>query len=307
MNYIEKSSTIYKKALYLQQIGEPFTLKRINNKFRLTSEYFGDSSSQANRKIPSKELGFIRRVRNYIMKNEVYANFIDNLYYPSDIKYVDVSRKKPNSEFLDCVEIDIDEAYWKTAYSLGVISKSLYREGSKENGKISKLCRLISLGSLAKKEYSYFFNGKQLRKTTERSVLTENIWYSICKRISDVMHEAKLIAGENFLLYWVDGIYVKNDPIVIEKIMDCFSSYGYEVKTIRGLHVLYDSEKVIVESTSENSNELSKRPFFISKKHPPVSYFTDEQLRDTALKYSQYGVMDDIDDSQILNQFNDEN
>jgi len=290
MTKVQKSFTIIKKALYLQKIGKEFTLSKINNSFKLKSEYFGNLTSSSDRKLPAIELGYIKRVRNHIMKNFIYENFIENLYYPKDIDYVDVDKKAPDIIIEDVIEIDIDEAYHRTAFLLKVIPEDLYKEGSKETGKISKLGRLIALGSLARKEDKYRFEGGRLRKETIRSQLTENVWYSICKRVADLMQEAKEIAGNDFILYWVDGIYVVNKPEVVDKIIKLFAQFDYEIKTRDNLSVKYTNDQILI--TDNNTNKT--RPFFIPKITTRKSHFTDEKLKEVTLEYSKYGAIEPI-------------
>ena len=300
MAKVEKSKSILEKALYLSKKGDEFTLRKINNSFTLESKWFGNCSSSANKKIAPIELGFIKRVKNYIIKNMVYDNFMETLYYPIDIMYVEVKKYPPETEFKRIVEIDIDEAYWKTAQNLKVISPELYEEGSKEFGKISKLGRLVSLGSLAKKEMIYSYQGSRLiRSEVKRSTLTENIWYSICKRVSDVMFEARNIAGENFVLYWVDGIYIEYNEKKIQEITKMFKSYGYDVKVKDNYKAFYTENKVVVEDLNNPDTEKNQRQFFIAKQARKNTYFTDDQLKKTALKYSKYGAMDDLDEDEL--------
>lgn len=293
MSKVQSSDIIIQKALYLKSLGEEFTLTKINNSFKLESEYYGRLSSSSNRKIPPIELGFIRRVRNHVINNQIYEQFISKLYYPKDINYVAIKKRESGYEVDDVVEIDIDEAYYKTAFNLGVIDTKLYLEGSKENGKISKKGRLIALGSLARKEEHYHFVGDRLRRETTRSVLTENVWYSICKRVSDLMHQAKVIAGDDFIIYWVDGIYIKNNPAKIEKIIKLFNESKYDAKIRSNLSVKFTDDKVLIKDKSSNK----ERPFFIPKSTTKKSYFTDQKLREIALEFSKYGVLDDINES----------
>lgn len=292
---VENSTTIHDKALYLHEIGEPFVLKKINSTFTLECEYFGNSSSRASQKLTGKELAFIKKVKKYIRDNDIDLKFLEKNYFPNDIQYVKIKKHPKDYYFKDCIEIDIDQAYWITAYQLGVISKEIYEQGSKEKGNISKLARLVSLGSLAKKTSIYYFDGKRLRKETERSDETENIWYSICKRLSDAMVEASKIAKEDFYLYWVDGIYVKNNPDTVNNVISVFEKYGYNVKTKNSLEIRYDEERVYVEDINASPDKKKKiRPFFIKKNNQDINYYTDKELQNIALTYSKYGVVDDI-------------
>jgi hypothetical protein len=287
---IEKSRTIHDKALYLSELGEEFTLTRINSTYKLESEYFGYSQSQGDTRLTPKELGFIKRVKNHIMKNEVYKNFLDPLYHPLDIKYVDVKKRDPETTIDNVIEIDIDEAYWRTSNILGVINDRLYNEGSKQNKTISKLTRLIALGSLAKKIERYKFRGTRLVKhEIIRSTTTQNVWYSICKRVGDLMHEASELAKDNFVLYWVDGIYIKNDPDLVKQIVKIFESNGYAVKFKENLVAKYTEEYVLI---MDPANE-KQRPFYMSKSDRKKPYFTDKKLKEVAKKYSQFEAIEE--------------
>jgi len=295
MAKVESSKVIFQKAMYLSDKGEGFTLTKVNNSLKLESDWFGDSSSSPNRKLPPEELGFIKRVRNHVIRERIYEQFIDHLYFPIDIRYVDVCKHIPESKFENVIEIDINQAYWETAFKLGVISESLYKEGGKSSKKISKIGRLISLGSLARKEVKYTYQGRKLIKDkTTRSDLTENIWYSICKRVSDLMSEAKDIAGEDFILYWVDGIYLKYNSGKVAQKVKMFKEYDYEVEFKEKLIVTYSEDQVVVFDPSNPNPKTNSRRFFLSKKKRENHYYTDTELRETALKYSKYGAVDDI-------------
>jgi len=296
MRTIENSTTIHDKALYLHEIGEPFILKKINSTFTLECEYFGNSSSRPSQKLTGKELAFIKKIRKHINDNDIDLKFLDKNYFPNDIQYVLIDKKPKNSIYDNCIEIDIDQAYWITALKLGIITEEIFYEGSKEKGNISKLARLVSLGSLAKKTSVYYFDGKRLRKETERSEQTENIWYSICKRLSDAMLEASKVANDDFFLFWVDGIYVKNNTDTVKNVIDVFKKYGYNIKTRENLKITYDDERVYVEDEIAPDNSKKKvRPFFMKKDNQEINYYTDKELRNIALQYSKYGVVDDIE------------
>lgn len=288
MAEIEKSEVIYKKALRLAKLDKEFKLIKVNNTFHLESEYFGNSTSRRSTKMNPSELGFIKRVKNYVVKNEIYLNFVENFYNPKDIRYISISRKKPASIYENIIEIDIDEAYWKTSHILGVINDAIYHEGSKSGGTMKKNTRLVALGSLAKKIDIYWYKGNSMvKRTQERSVLTENIWYSLCKTISDLMWEAKKIAGNDFFLYWVDGIYIRNKPEKVEAITELFKKHGYQVKYKTDLRIEYTEKTAIIH----NEISGSERPFFIPNNSNYRTYFPDMQLKETCFKYMKYGAV----------------
>ena len=143
------------KAYYLQGTDREYTLVCTNGNYELISDLFRTKTYARNTRITPKELGFIKKVKNYIVKNLIYANFKKD-YFPRNIVYMDANPKWRGTILTDVVEVDIDQAYWETAYQLGALSKELYDQGKK--GTISKEARMVALGSL------YFNNWFPLKR-----------------------------------------------------------------------------------------------------------------------------------------------
>jgi hypothetical protein len=212
-------------AKYLMREKIPFKLTSVNGNYNLESQYVNKRTFHRTQLLTGKELGFCNRVRSHAKKLDQGALFKKD-YFESDIQYMECSKKLKNKCFEDVVEIDIDQAYWETAYQLKIIPKELYDMGLSDE--ISKRARMVALGSFAKKTYNYTFNGKQLLvHDVERSLTTENMWFTICKRVSDVMQEIKKTMGDDYIFYWVDGVYVKNNPETIEKVQQIIEKWGY--------------------------------------------------------------------------------
>jgi hypothetical protein len=288
MAEIESTEIIYRKALRLAKLNETFKLIKINNTFQLESSYFGNSISKRSARMKPNELAFIKKVKHHIMKNEIYTKFVDRYYRPNDIRYISVKKCDPGTIIENVVEIDIDQAYWQTAFSLGVINQEIYDSGSKGNVDISKTTRLIALGSLAKKVDEYHYIGNRVVKHKQiRSELTENIWYSICKTVSDAMWQARKIAKNDFYLFWVDGIYIRNNPRTIEKITNLFETYGYKVKIKESLKIEYTEMTAIVTNPSTGKS----RPFFLPKKEVKRRHFTDQELKEACFQYMKHDAV----------------
>jgi hypothetical protein len=220
-----------------------------------------------------------------ILEIEIYLKFAETFYTPEKIRYIHILNKQKEKVFDNIIEIDVNEAYWKTAKILGVIDDNLYNAGSKENSKISKKTRLIALGSLAKKTDVYHFKGSRIVKhEVIRSYLTENVWYSICKTLSDAMWEARKIAGNDFFLFWVDGIYIKNNPEKAKAIKEHFESLGYDVKFKENLSIHY-SEKAAIVTNKKNG---AQRPFYLPKDRSTKKFYPDRNLKEICLKYIKY-------------------
>lgn len=231
MGLISKGSKsiLLNKAKYLSDKGEEYSIKVVNGNYELISDLFNHKTINKTSYSPP-ELQFIRSVKNYIVKNDIHLQpQFEKQYFAEDVHYIKVAKVPIGKTFQNVYEVDIDEAYWKTAHLLQVIDDKIYQRGQK--GNISKQARLTALGTLAKKVYLYQFKGNKLEKVnTETDPLLQNLWFTICKRVSDVMNECIRDIGKDFIFYWVDGIYMQGGIKSVSKAEEIFTNYGYNVK-----------------------------------------------------------------------------
>lgn len=251
---ISSVDMIFKKAIYYQKNGIPFELRGTNGSYQLVTEQWNNEVfvSKFKNGLKPEDLGFVKRVKNHVKKNNIAFKFPEQ-YFTYDIDYVSIRQFENDIEYNDVWEIDIDEAYWRTALNEGVISQQLYDEGSKfkqdpnlspEEVQYKKRVRLIALGSLAKQTKIYQFTGKKIELLeNERSVLTENVWYNICHKVGKIMKAAEELAGDDFLFFWVDGIYVKGKENV-DKISKFFIDNNYQSK-IKKIERFYVKDRII--------------------------------------------------------------
>ena len=238
MGLISKGSKsiLLNKAKYLADKGEEYTIKVVNGNYELMSDLFNHKTINKTTYSPS-ELQFIRAVKNYIVKQDIHLlPQFEKQYFAEDVHYIKVAHVPIGEVFTNVYEVDIDEAYWKTAHLLGVINDKIYQRGQK--GNISKQARLTALGTLAKKVYLYQFKGNKLEKVnTETDPLLQNLWFTICKRVSDVMNECIRAMGKDFIFYWVDGIYFNKNDKKEAQIKDFLNKkgFGYSEDTLTGL------------------------------------------------------------------------
>lgn len=168
------------------------------------------------------EINFIKKVKQYIVKNEIHFQFSKHKGKVAYFLYG--TSLKPGVIVNDCVNIDLTAAYWTTAYRLGIITPQLYREGNRHRKQI----RLSAIGSLAKKKRVYEFDGrKQTSKTIQRSD-TEHLWEVICNEVGSLLIKTAMACKDDFLFFWVDGIYIRGKSA--KKVESIFSTGGYGSK-----------------------------------------------------------------------------
>jgi len=231
------------KSLFLYHTGKPFTLIKTGSTYELKSDYMNVKAFKGGFTVG--QMNFIKRVKKHVIDNNIAGKFIDFDYQSEKINYISVKEFVEGEVLNDILEVDIDRAYWDTAYILGIIDTKIHRAGCSDS--IGKKARLAALGSLARHTETWVYNGKDIKKINERdnpknTKSTENLWFAICRRVSDVMGEAVKACGSDFVFYWVDGIYVRNNPVAFAAISTIFNKWGYECKS------KYVSEIVFTEA-----------------------------------------------------------
>lgn len=172
-----------------------------------------------------KDFHFIKKVAKYIEVNDI--NFEQNF----KISYMGFNPffKKNKTLTKDVYELDLSAAYWTLAYKYEFISKEIYEEGLK----VDKIIRLIALGSLAKNEKIFFFNGtkyeKVLNHKNERAGIFFKLSYETDKIMKDLIY---LIGLDSYLFYWVDAIFFRGIDNA-EKIKGHLKGIGVGFKLIK--------------------------------------------------------------------------
>lgn len=119
---------------------------------------------------------------------------------------------------------------WEKALKDKIISRSVYEQcvnispfrafderlitmaQAKAIGGISKPSRLAAIGTLAKKSLEIEFDGeKEICMPDSKEKATEHLWHAICHGIGQKMDACAKIAGNDFLFFWVDALFVIGD------------------------------------------------------------------------------------------------
>lgn len=293
----QKLQQIIKYAKYMSDHKIPYTLSSCNGKYSLKSDFVTERMYERGEWLIPPILGFVNKMNGYMKKNAISARFTQQ-YFEKDIVYMEAPKKPAGTILYDLIEIDIDEAYWKTAYKLGVLSDELYTmEGLREKieeyrlenkwlkedtEKLLKRARLVALGSLAKKTVHYEFRGHQmLRAFTEHKYETENIWFTVCKRVSDLMLEIMSQLGSECIFFWVDGIYVRNTPENVSQVENIIHRYGYNSKK-KPIHRIEYQERIFTVFEDEAGER--KRIFNYVDRNDKRNRRIDPELLDYCLK-----------------------
>ncbi len=210
--------------------------------------------------ITAKEMGFLNKVRYHFERNIKNGKFYIKKRKPQP-QYFKIGAYQKHTEYNVC-EVDLDMAYWQTAYNLGYITTALFFEGCQ----LSKDLRLMAIGQLAKRSAVYYFDGeKTVRLPDERNHEKEYIWNVICHHVGEIMQGiVNEIPDDAFYLYWVDGFFCKEEYSTYVK--SCMRKAGYKSKK-KTLHsIVHTKESIEIqredpESISEEKLLKNKRVF----------------------------------------------
>ena len=98
---------VLEQAKFLASVGEPHALKATNGNYELVSDTIS-SFSRKGGNYTKAELGFIKRVKNYVNKNNIKTHpDFEAQYTKHDVDYIMVSKQRRGAVHRDVVEVDI--------------------------------------------------------------------------------------------------------------------------------------------------------------------------------------------------------
>lgn len=155
----------------------------------------------------------------------------------------DSANGQPDGKWPKIVNIDISSAYANCLLNSKLISKETYNFIQK----IPKTERLPAMGMLARNQLIINFEKGEPTTNERFTADTAQVFFYVISEINKLMQEVMNMAGEHFLFYWVDGIFLKDDiPVdLLDKIEAVFLNKNYSVK--------YESVKDLVWKREEDS------------------------------------------------------
>jgi hypothetical protein len=118
-----------------------------------------------------------------------------------------------------------------SAYLQALFNLTLITEDTKNwiDKNLKKTERLVAVGMLAKQKQILTFKDCKLVDETFEASKHRYIFNAVIQEVGRVMNEIKSHHIDDFIAYWVDGIYVKNEFIAFY-ILDEFEKAGFPCK-----------------------------------------------------------------------------
>ena len=128
--------------------------------------------------------------------------------------------------YKNAVCVDLNSAYLQALFNLTLITEDTKNWIEKN---LNKSERLVCVGMLAKqKEILHFKDGKIQQDYREPSK-HRYIFNAVIQEVSNVMQKVQTNHLDDFIAYWVDGIYLKNEWIAID-VLNEFEKSGFPAK-----------------------------------------------------------------------------
>jgi hypothetical protein len=226
----------------------------------------------------------ILKRQEFVIRSRYSANINDIKYFSFNPNLNKFEEDRGNVyELKNCFEADAEKAYYRAAYVLGFIEKDTYEEIINNMTKRERL-RLLGCVATVKTTEIYVKGILVDQKSTIKQddvILYRKAWFKICHYVDTALLHLKSILNDDFLFYWVDGIYFKHDTLKDELKESNFW------RSIRDVSVKFDLDfKIIALDRFEVLNKVSYVEVNCYKPNnpKPKRFFPKrEQIRDYSI------------------------
>ncbi len=154
----------------------------------------------------------------------------DNIRLPK--KYAQIEYAENIKSMKKVTGTDLNHAYWRIAYNIGVISENTYFRGLNDAFKSVRLAALSTLG--ANKRYQKIVDGELTDEfyIVEGDNNMQNVYRLIRYTCYKYMNEVKNLLGKEFLAYKTDCIYYIDTAKNRKLVNDFFDKKGLLMKQL---------------------------------------------------------------------------
>ena len=239
----------------IKQIGCPYKIARSTYTLTISSEC-----------VNIKFIQNMQTQRAFIAGNMIKADIKDKPRpIVPDLKYFDFNKdsilmKAKNKQVYN---IDIKSAYANALKNNGYISDRTFSMLAS----LSKRDRLASVGMLASKKcWSEYDGTGNAVKYYEEVAPTSSFFFFCVHAINVIMDEIKQAIGDDFLFYWVDGIFFTGDRVQqIEQIL-FNKGYPFSFCKIDNLEIVQTNKVRTLIYTKEQEKKTLSLPNYNKKR-----------------------------------------
>lgn len=158
------------------------------------------------------------------------------------VNYFDFNISHEKRLIKNVVELDIKQAYWQSAYQMGLLSQKIFDNYANKKGAF-KLARNMAIGNLYSEKLVYECDKKNDTYLETIPKIAPRTYTNICFKIDMLMSEVKMHLENDFYFYWVDAIFVKNTPSVISEVKRIIDFYDFNFEN-KGIFNIFNTENM---------------------------------------------------------------
>ena len=184
-----------------------------------------DKKRQASFKKGMFLFGMVRKdVKEYLKTNTIKL--------PNKFAQIEYNKELNEDLFGKITATDLNHAYWRIAYNLGIITDKTYTKGLNDDFKAVRLASLSTMG--ANKKYQKIKNGKLLDeyKVIYGDDTLKDVYKLIRLTCYKYMNQVKKKLGRDFLCYKTDCIYYIDTQYNRKIVRDFFKEKDLYMKQL---------------------------------------------------------------------------
>lgn len=189
----------------------------------------GEKMKFLHQKKKPKFFAIAKKVEKDIKEADNYINVYLHSFTMKKPEYFDVKANLIPFQAYQVFNLDINSAYPSALLAVELITRETFQALMS----LPKLDRLACIGILgSRKEVFKYINGKLDEHETIEGRF-RHIWKFVVNYVDSIMLELIELNRENFVFYWVDGIYLrtKPSPEKLEEIQYTIEEAGLQFKT----------------------------------------------------------------------------
>lgn len=181
-----------------------------------------------------KQMAFKKGMFLFGMVRKDVKEYLKNNTIKLPNKYAQIEYNKELNEdlFGKITATDLNHAYWRIAYNLGIITDKTYTKGLNDDFKAVRLASLSTMG--ANKKYQKIKNGKLLDeyKVVYGDDTLKDVYKLIRLTCYKYMNQVKKKLGRDFLCYKTDCIYYIDTQYNRKIVKDFFKEKDLYMKQL---------------------------------------------------------------------------
>jgi hypothetical protein len=246
--------------LFAESTGLPYTLTETNYTITITSDFCNVKFAPTMQKSAF--------IAGAMVKKDIISTGLEPPDFEQEsLKYFDFA---PTEELVKdrdrMYNIDIKSAYASVLFNHGLISTKT----RKYMAQLSKRNRLACVGMLASRKDHYQMIGKEVIEKSKEVNSMSNWFYFCVNRTNEIMMKCKEIAGDSFLFFWVDGIFL-SDYSKVKPVSDYLRSIGYKYSFDLCTNVKYSQQNNVSKLRYNKGEEVKE--LFLPKKNKEIDTF----------------------------------